>query len=128
MTTPTPEMIAAAERVLAKYGPVMVACGNWRHGTEDDGPDPKQRGCAWGEDCVGGQRPMTATELATPDGDRPGAELWALAVGAGEFEFTYSPEDADLDGCVFSMSYWGKYRHGATATEAMLKALDPGDE
>ena len=112
--TPTPEMIALAERVLARW-PVTVGCNLIQIGNFNDPPVP----CPKCGDT--GRRPLTARELATPDGDRPNAHLDRL--------FWTQPESC-LETRVDGIAAWisGRWVTKPTHHHAMLAALAAAGE
>ena len=55
------DLLQLAEIVLAKHGPIMLRAGCW---------------CGVNDNCIcPTTRPLTASELAAPDGDRPNAHV-----------------------------------------------------
>ena len=75
------DLLQLAEVVLAKHGPIMVECGRCIC-REHYNPHPTCRFCG---DVGLVAVPITARELATPDGDRPNAHVdrlfWSGAFG-----------------------------------------------
>ena len=79
------DLLQLAEALLARFGPIMVECGKCKGKGQDS---------LWFCDCQNtnkpmtkrgsGARPITPTELATPDGDRPNAAVDRLC-WAGDF-------------------------------------------
>lgn len=111
-----------AQAIIDSLG-LMRKCGNWRHGTEGEVDDGD--GCAWSEDCINGQRPLTPAELlaAGPNG-LPSAELFGAAQRActhGGFEIAFEPDE--IEDVRWQMSYRMLFRAGTTAISAMTRAV-----